>query len=60
MVRVGIVGATGYGGAELIRLLAGHPQVEIANVYSSSADGEGLEKTFPHVAGLETAKAFAD
>ena len=52
MVRVGIVGATGYGGAELIRLLAGHPQVEIANVYSSSADGEGLEKTFPHVSGL--------
>ncbi|MGZ0051818.1 N-acetyl-gamma-glutamyl-phosphate reductase [Brevibacillus gelatini] len=52
MIRVGIVGATGYGGAELIRLLAGHPHVEIANVYSSSAEGEGLEKTFPHVAGL--------
>lgn len=52
MVRVGIVGATGYGGAELIRFLAGHPQAQIANLYSSSADGEALEKTFPHVTGL--------
>jgi len=52
MVRVGIVGATGYGGAELIRLLAGHPQVQIAHLYSSSAQGESLEKTFPHVTGL--------
>lgn len=52
MIRVGIVGATGYGGAELIRLLAGHPEVQIANLYSSSAEGETLEKTFPHVSGL--------
>lgn len=52
MIRVGIVGATGYGGAELIRLLAGHPHVEIANLYSSSAEGEPLDKTFPHAAGL--------
>ncbi|MFS0555859.1 N-acetyl-gamma-glutamyl-phosphate reductase [Brevibacillus sp. 179-C9.3 HS] len=52
MVRVGIVGATGYGGAELIRLLAGHPHVEIANLYSSSSEGESLEKSFPHAAGL--------
>ncbi|MED4754686.1 N-acetyl-gamma-glutamyl-phosphate reductase [Brevibacillus choshinensis] len=53
MIRVGIVGATGYGGAELIRLLVGHPQVQIANLYSSSAEGDALEKTFPHVSGLD-------
>lgn len=52
MVRVGIVGATGYGGAELIRLLAGHPHVQIANLYSSSAEGEAFDKSFPHVSGL--------
>ncbi|MFD2369360.1 N-acetyl-gamma-glutamyl-phosphate reductase [Brevibacillus sp. GCM10020057] len=52
MIRVGIVGATGYGGAELIRLLAGHPHVQIANLYSSSVEGEALEKIFPHVFGL--------
>ncbi|MGD8471554.1 MAG: hypothetical protein PVJ82_09195, partial [Desulfobacteraceae bacterium] len=27
MIRVGIVGATGYAGAELVRILSGHPQV---------------------------------
>lgn len=52
MIRVGIVGATGYGGAELIRLLAGHQQVEIANLYSSSSVGEALEKVFPHATDL--------
>lgn len=52
MIRVGIVGATGYGGAELIRLLAGHPQVCIANLYSSSSQGEPLDHVFPHVYDL--------
>lgn len=52
MIRVGIVGATGYGGAELIRLLAGHPQVRIANLYSSSSQGEPLDHVFPHVYDL--------
>ncbi|MGE7272734.1 N-acetyl-gamma-glutamyl-phosphate reductase [Brevibacillus panacihumi] len=52
MIRVGIVGATGYGGAELIRLLAGHPQVRIANLYSSSSQGEPLDQVFPHVYNL--------
>lgn len=52
MIRVGIVGATGYGGAELVRLLAGHPQVRIANLYSSSSEGESLDKIFPHVYNL--------
>jgi len=52
MIRVGIVGATGYGGAELIRLLAGHPHVRIANLYSSSSQGEPLDHVFPHVYDL--------
>ena len=29
MIRAGIIGATGYAGAELVRLLLGHPEVEI-------------------------------
>lgn len=52
MIRVGIVGATGYGGAELVRLLAAHPHVKIANLYSSSAQGEAFENAFPHVYNL--------
>ena len=49
MIRVGIVGASGYGGAELIRLLSAHPRVKIAHLYSSSAEGEAFESVFPHV-----------
>ncbi|UFJ61928.1 N-acetyl-gamma-glutamyl-phosphate reductase [Brevibacillus sedimenti] len=49
MIRVGIVGATGYSGVELIRLLAGHPHVQVANLYSSSAEGEALDSVLPHV-----------
>ncbi len=28
MIRAGVIGATGYAGAELVRLLMGHPEVE--------------------------------
>lgn len=53
MIRVGIVGATGYSGVELIRLLAGHPHVKVANLYSSTSEGESLASVFPHVQALE-------
>ncbi len=53
MIRVGIVGASGYGGVELIRLLASHPHVQVANVYSSSTEGEWMANVFPHLQGHE-------
>ncbi|GAA4718934.1 N-acetyl-gamma-glutamyl-phosphate reductase [Brevibacillus fulvus] len=49
MIRVGIVGATGYSGVELIRLLANHPHVAVHRLYSSSAEGEALAGVFPHL-----------
>lgn len=49
MIRVGIVGATGYSGVELIRLLSRHPQVKITALYSSSAEGTELAAAFPHL-----------
>ncbi|USG65298.1 N-acetyl-gamma-glutamyl-phosphate reductase [Brevibacillus ruminantium] len=49
MIRVGIVGATGYSGVELIRLLAGHSDVQVAHLYSSSSEGEALANVFPHL-----------
>ncbi|WP_139491200.1 N-acetyl-gamma-glutamyl-phosphate reductase [Brevibacillus dissolubilis] len=49
MVRVGIVGATGYSGVELIRLLSGHPEVHIHRLYSSSSEGTELAAGFPHL-----------
>lgn len=47
MVKVAIVGASGYTGVELIRLLANHPAVEIACVTSRQNEGEGIAAAFP-------------
>ncbi|MCJ7987579.1 N-acetyl-gamma-glutamyl-phosphate reductase [Priestia sp. OVL9] len=47
--KVGIVGATGYGGVELIRLLANHPHFHVYAVYSSSQDGTELAEVYPHL-----------
>jgi len=50
MIRAGVVGATGYVGMELLRLLAGHPETEVAAVVSSSAEGR-LADAFPQFSG---------
>ena len=46
-VRVGIVGATGYVGAELVRLLARHPFVEIVGLTARSRSNEGSAGRIP-------------
>lgn len=53
-LRAAIVGSTGYGGVELIRLLQGHPKVEITSVISSSTAGARVEEGFPHLTGVLT------
>jgi N-acetyl-gamma-glutamyl-phosphate reductase len=50
---VGIVGASGYAGAELVRLLSGHPQAAIAALYGRNRDGVPLADEFPHLAPLD-------
>lgn len=52
MVKVGIVGATGYVGAELLRLLSRHPQAEITYVVSESYQGQKISDLFPHLHNL--------
>jgi N-acetyl-gamma-glutamyl-phosphate reductase len=47
MARIGIYGATGYTGFELIKLLSRHPQVEIAFATARSAVGKSLSDIFP-------------
>jgi len=47
MIRIGIVGATGYTGAELLRLLSLHDDVEVTIVTSNSRKGEYLTDVFP-------------
>ncbi len=51
MLKAGIVGATGYTGAELVRLLLAHPEVEIDQVTSRGEAGRALEEIFPNLRG---------
>ncbi len=51
-VRASVVGATGYAGGELIRLLAGHPEVTIVSVHARDREGTPLAAEFPHLAPL--------
>ncbi|NLK00781.1 MAG: N-acetyl-gamma-glutamyl-phosphate reductase [Clostridia bacterium] len=51
MIKVGIVGATGYTGAELVRILHGHPKAEITVLTSRSHEGENIEDIYPNLRG---------
>ncbi len=48
-IRVGIAGASGYAGGELLRLLMGHPEVEVVHLSAQSHAGERLSSVFPHL-----------
>jgi len=47
MIKVGIVGATGYAGVELIRLLLGHPHVIVQRLTSRAEAGVRVDHLFP-------------
>lgn len=51
MIKVGVVGATGYTGAELLRLLVTHPAVEIMTITSRSEAGMPVADLFPNLRG---------
>jgi N-acetyl-gamma-glutamyl-phosphate reductase len=46
---VGIVGGSGYGGGELLRLLAGHPTFKVRTVAAGSSAGRELREVFPNL-----------
>jgi N-acetyl-gamma-glutamyl-phosphate reductase len=50
-VKAAILGVSGYGGGELVRLLAGHPNVEVTHVASETYAGQPLSRAFPGLAG---------
>ncbi|MBT3765630.1 MAG: N-acetyl-gamma-glutamyl-phosphate reductase [Rhodospirillales bacterium] len=51
-IKAAIVGASGYTGAELVRLLVRHPEVEIAVMTADRKAGQSMGEVFPHLAGL--------
>lgn len=60
MVTVGIVGASGYAGGELLRLLVQHPEVEIKKVTSNKHAGEYVFKVHPNLKGLTDLRFVKD
>jgi N-acetyl-gamma-glutamyl-phosphate reductase len=59
VTRIAVAGASGYMGAELLRLLLGHPRVTLTGVTSDRLAGEPLARAYPHLRGL-TDLAFHD
>lgn len=47
-LKVGILGASGYAGNELVRILLNHPKVEISYIGSSSSVGQSYTKLYPN------------
>ena len=58
-VRAGIVGASGYTGVELLRLLAGHPVLEVVTVTADSNAGVAVTELYPSLTGAYDGVAFA-
>jgi N-acetyl-gamma-glutamyl-phosphate reductase len=51
--KIGVIGASGYTGADLIRLAACHPGMEIAALTANTHAGKLLAEVFPHLGFLE-------
>jgi N-acetyl-gamma-glutamyl-phosphate reductase len=55
-----VLGGTGYVAGELLRLIAGHPQLELAGILSDSQPGTAVAAAFPHLRSAYPALKFAD
>ncbi|MEW8137802.1 MAG: N-acetyl-gamma-glutamyl-phosphate reductase [Candidatus Thiodiazotropha endolucinida] len=52
MIKVGVVGGTGYTGVELLRLLVAHPSCELVAITSRAESGRAVADLFPNLRGL--------
>ncbi|MCL4110241.1 UNVERIFIED_CONTAM: hypothetical protein GTU68_030625 [Idotea baltica] len=52
MIKVGVVGGTGFTGGELLRILSGHPETELLWVYSRTYEGKPLHSAHPDLEGV--------
>ena len=53
MIRVGVLGASGYTGADFVRLAVRHPEIELALLTANSHAGKAYGDVFPHLAALD-------
>ncbi|TCO71891.1 N-acetyl-gamma-glutamyl-phosphate reductase [Chromatocurvus halotolerans] len=59
MIKVGIVGGTGYTGVELLRLLASHDEAQVVAITSRGENGRRVDNLFPNLRGYYDL-AFSD
>ena len=52
-MKIGVVGASGYAGGELLRLLSAHPNFKIAFIGAHSNAGESITALHPHLPDFE-------
>lgn len=57
-MRVGVAGASGYAGAELLRLCAGHPELDVVWAGAETRAGTRVAELYPSLAGAYPALAF--
>jgi N-acetyl-gamma-glutamyl-phosphate reductase len=57
-IQAVVLGATGYVGGELLRLISTHPDISLAAAVSESCAGEPIAKTFPHLASIYGGTSF--
>ncbi len=55
-IQVGIIGASGYGGIQLVRLLLEHPHVELAYLGGHSSAGKAYSEIYPHLSNIVNLK----
>ena len=51
-IKASVIGASGYGGAEAVRLLTTHPQVEIVHVTAETQQGQVMSRLYPNLRGF--------
>ncbi|MCA2217563.1 N-acetyl-gamma-glutamyl-phosphate reductase [Jidongwangia harbinensis] len=59
-IRVGVAGASGYAGGELLRLVAGHPEFELVAATAHSQAGAPVSVVHPQLAGLDLTLGATD
>ena len=52
MIKAAVLGATGYAGIELVRILTNHPEAEIALLGSKSFAGQSISEVYPNLRGI--------
>ncbi|MCW5897254.1 MAG: N-acetyl-gamma-glutamyl-phosphate reductase, partial [Bacteroidetes bacterium] len=52
LIRIGVVGASGYSGLELLKLLLGHPKVQIVRLFGNSSAGKRIDAVHPSLRNI--------